>query len=478
MNPTDEQIDILNHATTTRDNLMINALAGCGKTHTLEAVVDAVEKQPMLYLVFNKKNADEATEKMASHTNGDMVTVRTFNSYGHRVWSQTQSARLRIDPQKTKNIFLEIAKAAPQDHRDAVWSVYSEVMQGVAMAKALGYIPEGQYSSARRLLSQSQFHSALDEVPDDLASDLIDAILLRSIKLSYEGLLDFNDQVYMPALFGGVFPKYPLTLVDEYQDLSPVNHMLLERSIKGRLIGVGDPWQNIYGFRGARARGMAEATRHYSAVELPLSVSFRCPSAIVRHVHWRVPHFKWLSEGGSVARPTRLSHRDFVEGATILCRNNAPLLRLGMQLLSAGRSITIAGSDIGPRLIGIMRKFGPEDLSREGVFGAIDEWEQAKLAKESSSAPDMAACMRVFAEQGRDLGQALAYADHLFKQQGQLYLSTIHKAKGLEWSTVYHLDPWILRKNPTDQDKNLDYVCSTRSRDSLIEIESESITWD
>lgn len=89
----------------------------------------------------------------------------------------------------------------------------------------------------------------------------------------------------------------------------------------------------------------------------------------------------------------------------------------------------------------------------------------------------MAACMRVFAGQGKDLGQAIAYADHLFKQQGQLYLSTIHKAKGLEWDTVYHLDPWMVRKNPTEQDKNLDYVASTRSANRLIEIESECITW-
>lgn len=472
MNHTDEQLDILNRAVCTGDNIMINALAGTGKTSTLEAIGRGLSETAMLYLVFNKKNADEATDRMPS-----TATVRTFNALGHRVWATTQAQNLKIDPKKTSNILREIINSTPKEHQSAIWSVFGEVVDGVAKAKALGYVPGDGYPSAKRLLTRQQFHNALDEVPDDLAADLIDAILARSIKQSYSGLLDYNDQVYMPAVFGGVFPKYPLVLIDEYQDLSPVNHLLLSRLVKNRHIGVGDPWQNIYGFRGAKARGMAEATAAYRCTELPLSISFRCPSEIVRSVHWHVPHFKWFIEGGQVERPTRFHSRDFADSATILCRNNAPLLRLGMQLLSAGRSISIAGSDIGPRLIGTMRKLGRENLPRQGVIAAIAEWEAEKLAKESSSAPDMAACMRVFAEHGTDLGQAIAYAEHLFKQQGQLYLSTIHKAKGLEWPIVYHLESWMLRKNPTSQDKNLDYVASTRSSDRLIEIGIDSIEW-
>lgn len=472
MNHTDEQLSILDAASTTSNNLMISALAGCGKTTTLEAIEQAVERQPMLYLVFNKKNANEAEGRMSSTT-----TVRTFNSLGHRVWAASQSKRLQIEPKKTYNIFRQIVDNAPSEHKDAIWSVYSEVSQAVGMAKALGYVPEGGYPSAKRLLTRSQFHSALDETPDDLAADLIDAILAKSIRQSYDGLLDYNDQVYMPALFGGVFPKFPLVLVDEYQDLSPVNHMLLERIIRGRLIGVGDPWQNIYGFRGARADGMESASAKYACTGFPLSISFRCPSEIVRNVHWRVPHFKWIKEGGRVDSPVKFAASDFVDDSTVLCRNNAPLLACAFRLLSAGHSISVAGSDIGPRLIAQMKKLGNGPMNRDGMLTAITEWEAEKLAKESKSAADMAACMRIFAGHGSTLDQAIAYADHLFKQQGSIYMSTIHKAKGLEWDHVYYLDPWLVRKNPTDQDKNLDYVASTRSRSTLIEIDSERIEW-
>lgn len=470
--PTNEQQAIVHAAKTTSANLMISALAGTGKTTTLESIERAVPRGPILYLVFNRKNADEASRRMLSTT-----TTRTFNSLGHRIWASSHSRNLRVDAKKTNTILRSIIDDAPRDYRDTLWSVYHEVLHGVAMAKSLGYIPEGLYPTAKRLINQTSFHRALEELPDDLTADLIDTVLSRSIKQSYEGLIDFNDQVYMPALFGGAYPKFPLVLVDEYQDLSPVNHALLAKLVRGRLIGVGDPWQNIYGFRGAKALGIETAVETYKCEGLPLSISFRCPSEIVRNVHWRVPHFKWFTEGGNVARPHNLAVSDIDDNTTIICRNNAPLLACAFRLLIAGRSISIAGSDIGPRLIGIMKKLGPETLGRDGLIASINEWEADKLEKESKSAPDMAACMRVFASQGNTLSQAIAYAEHIFKQQGTILLTTGHKAKGLEWPNIIHLDPWLVRRDPHDQNKNLDYVISTRSSDRLTEIDSEQIEW-
>jgi ATP-dependent exoDNAse (exonuclease V) beta subunit len=124
-----------------------------------------------------------------------------------------------------------------------------------------------------------------------------------------------------------------------------------------------------------------------------------------------------------------------------------------------------------------MKKLGDTSDSRSDFLTAIADWEEAKLERESKSAPDMAACMRIFAQQGRTLGDAITYAEHLFRQQGSIYLTTGHKAKGLEWSKVIHLDPWLVRRDPTEQNRNLDYVISTRSRDSLTEIDSEAILW-
>lgn len=473
MTPTHEQSAILDATSSTSANLMIEALAGTGKTSTLEMLARVLPRTaPVLYLCFNKKIADEATTRMPP-----AVVVRTFNSLGHRIWAETISKRLSLETRKVGNILAALIDEAPKREQSVLWGVFSEVVQGVGFAKALGYLPEGLYPSITSLVTQGTFHSLLEEEPDDLVTDLIDAVLTRSIKQSFEGLIDYNDQLYMPALFRSTYPRYSTILVDEYQDLSPVNHAMLSRLVRGRLIGVGDPNQNIYAFRGAKAGGIREAISSFSMTTLPLSISFRCPSAIVSHVRWHVPTFRASKEGGNVSSPHRIDPSDIADGSTIICRNNAPILRVALQLLSAGRSISVAGSDIGPRIIGVMKKLGDPELGRSAVLTAIDAWLAEKLAKESKTAEDIAGCMRVFAEQGTSLAQAISYAEHVFKQQGQILLTTIHKAKGLEWPNVFHLDPWLVRKHPSRQNRNLDYVCSTRSCESLTEIDSGGITW-
>lgn len=470
LNPSDEQLNILNLATTCNDNLMINALAGAGKTSTLEMVERAVDVRPILYLCFNSRNAKEAEKRMLSTT-----TVRTFNSLGHRVWAKTQDKSLTLNPKKTQDILREMIKASPKDIQSEMWDSYWEVINGVAMAKALGYVPEDRYPNARRLCGQSSFHSSLDERPDDLTSDLIDACLTESIRQAYLGTIDYNDQLYMPALFGATLPRFPLVKVDEFQDLSPVNHALLDKLVRGRLIGVGDPWQNIYGFRGAKQGGMAEAQAKWKMKPCDLSISFRCPRAIVEAVHWRVPHFKWSNDGGHVERLTQLHVNDLSPQATIICRNNAPLFRLAMHILASGKSVSVAGSDIGPKLVAIMRKLAPENASQASVLAAIEDWRAEKEGKGSTTATDLADCMRVFAGFGTNLAQAISYAEHLFNQKGTIRLLTGHKAKGLEFDEVYHLDPWLCGDD--EQDLNLKYVISTRSKDKLFEIDSRAIQW-
>lgn len=472
MQPTEEQTSILALGSAERSNLMINAYAGTGKTSTLEMLEKVVKEKPILYLVFNARNAKEAEKRMQSTT-----TVRTFNSLGHRIWGKTQGKNLVLDKKKSTTILRGIIDEVPKkDEKDMIWDVFWDVIDAVGRAKALGYVPEGKFPHAKRLIGQADFHLSLEQRPDDFISDLVDAVLTRSIKMAYEGIIDYNDQIYMPAMFGGVFPQFPLVLVDEYQDLNPTNHVLIEKLTKGRrLIGVGDRHQNIYQFRGAKAAGMDDAQAKFSMKPMDLSISFRCPTEIVKHVQWHVPKFQAFKEGGHVEVLDRLDPADISPSATFICRNNAPLFSCALKLLSHGHGISVAGSDIGPKLVGIMKKLGPEDCSRQALLDLIAEWEFAKLEKESTTAHDLAECMRVFARTGANKAQAIAYAEHLFKQEGSIQLLTGHKAKGLEWDTVYHLDPSLC--GDSQADRNLRYVISTRSKDRLFEINSSQIAW-
>ena len=159
----------------------------------------------------------------------------------------------------------------------------------------------------------------------------------------------------------------------------------------------------------------------------------------------------------------------------VICRNNAPLFKLALNLLAERRSVNVAGSDVGPRIVATMRKLGPDSTSAEALGDLINEWLVKKLAyaQSTDNLHDMADCMRVFATWGANLGQAIAYAERLFSERGAIRLLTGHKSKGLEFDCVYHLDPWLLKDN--EQDNNLKYVISTRSKDRLFEINSEAI---
>ena len=463
MEPTDEQQEIISLASV-KENLQIVAYAGTGKTTTLRMLSEKLDG-PILYCAFNKRVIEEAEE--LKDFPGE---CRTINSIGHRVWIRTIPGRVTIDGKKTYNIFKQVVKGYSKDDSRSLWDAYGEIAEAVGLAKAAGYIPKGIYPQAKRLAGE-EFWSTTN-CRSSLERSCVDEILALSIRAAYEGGCDFDDQLYMPTLFGGSFPRFPIVMVDEEQDLNAVNHEMVRKLARaGRLISVGDPYQSIYGFRGAVQDGMARNRERFRMERRTLSVSFRCPSEIVRNARWRVPEFKWNRPGGRVETLHSLGHRAIADGSAIICRNNAPLFRLALGLLSSGRPCRVAGSDIGPKLINTLRRLGEPTLSRSAVLARIEAWQGGK---DTAAARDMAECLRIFAMASRTLEEAIARAEFVLRQDGPITLITGHKAKGLEWSTVYHLDPWLI--GDSEQEQNLRYVIQTRAKEAYFEIDSKAIT--
>jgi DNA helicase-2/ATP-dependent DNA helicase PcrA len=476
LTPTVEQSAIVEAARSTKDSILISALAGAAKTSTLEMLCHALPVQPILCLAFNKRIATEMKERLPGH-----VSVKTLNALGHGIWAAATGKRLVLNTRKSYELLKGKVDALPRPQRLAAYDTFSETLKAVGQAKTAGYIPNGTFPSARRLINQSEFAEGLEDGEANI--ELVETVLTDSIRLAYEGQIDFDDQIYMPSLFGGTFPRFPLVMVDEAQDLSPLNHTMLEKLVTSRLIAVGDPFQSIYGFRGALSNGMDALRNRHSMTEMVLSTSFRCPRAIVRRAQSRAPHMNWpdWAEEGAIHEPKQWSSASIPEGSAIICRNNAPLFRLGFALIRSGRGVSIVGSDVGPGLVKVLKKLGPESMRQFQVMDAIDDWEEARgtKAKSKESVADRAECLRVFAEHGDTLSAAVAYAEHLFKSQGTIQLLSGHKSKGLEWNTVYHLDPWRIpskyaqSEEALEQESNLDYVITTRAKRELWLVNAE-----
>jgi DNA helicase II / ATP-dependent DNA helicase PcrA len=468
--PTDEQIAICDFIRKEEQNLQVNALAGGGKTSTIEMMMSNT-RIPTLYLAFNKDVVKEAKDRLPGG-----VEIRTFNSMGLKCWAQG-NGKADTNPKKMTEMARVIFSELKGKDKDDAWEEYYDILKAASMAKHLGYVPEGKFPHAKRLCDQKTLCARIENRLSALGIEIVDALLFASIKAAYAGSVDFDDQVYMPALFGGSFPRFPLIYVDERQDLSPTNVALLDRLAKGRIVEVGDRWQAIYAFRGAETDGMMRSKAKFNMHEMALSYSFRCPENIVKAVHWHVPHMKWIKPGGVFDVLPSLDTDDIPDGSAIICRNNAPLLRAAFALLSRKRSVQVAGSDVGPRIIRLLGKVGDPGDSSEDLLHKIDGWQEAQL--QSTNSPqtvyDTAECMRVFASWGNSFDQAIGYAKHIFAQQGKIMLTTGHKAKGLEWETVYHLDKHLL--STEEQDLNLKYVITTRAKQELFEINSRELQW-
>ena len=479
---TDEQAAIIDYALGNQgvpQNLLINALAGAAKTSTLRFLCKYMPLVPTLSLAFNKRIADEMSKVLPGH-----VRCATMNSIGHRVWGSAVGKRLVLDTRKNFNLVKEGIDKLSRLEKQYAYEDFGEIMKTISRAKLNGYIPAGM-PSGRSLLTADEFFGNLDEEPEGWFMELVNNALLASIKQAYSGLIDFDDQIYMPTLFGGSFPQHPRVLADEAQDFSRLNHVMLEKLVpkESWLCAVGDPWQSIYAFRGADSNSMSWLRDRFSMHEMTLSVSFRCAQSIVRNAHSRVPHMRWPSWAveGEVTTLTEWDATSIPDNAAVICRNNAPLLSCALILLRAARGVHLVGTDLGPQLVKALKKLGTAEMEQQDVFAAIDSWEQEKLrkARNAGVVADKAECLRVFAGFGPTLGAAIAYCEHLFASKGPIQLLSGHKSKGLEWSVVYHLDPqrcpspWAKDGESLEQELNVKYVIETRAKEKLFFVRLE-----
>ena len=89
------------------------------------------------------------------------------------------------------------------------------------------------------------------------------------------------------------------------------------------------------------------------------------PISIVRRARERAPHMKWRDGApeGRIIPFKQWDESHVPDGAAIICRNNAPLYSMALGLLKASRGCQLVGTDLGPGLVRVMKKLGPESMT-------------------------------------------------------------------------------------------------------------------
>lgn len=512
LQPTPEQAAAIDAVgTTSGPSVMLRAYAGAAKTTTLELSAKRV-RSPALLVAFNKKIALEAQGRFPGN-----FQCKTLNGLGFQAWTRglPSVGKWIVDERKLGKLVTQTAKEYKIELSSDQWDSARRL---VSLAQARGLSP-GDEGTPLVADTADSWRALADELwlaEDDfkLLLDLVRAVFKENNKMARAGVISFDDQIYCPTILGGRWPLFPLVFVDEAQDLSPLNHEMLQRVMHPgtRLVAVGDPRQAIYAFRGADSasmdtmQGMRGAWSH-----LPLATTFRCPKVIVARQQSHAPGFNAWSTNpeGAVHRLAPQENQSwtwsdvlrYADGAkrqgkdetsvAIICRNNAPLVSIAFKLIRGGIGVVMLGRDLGKGLVALSRKLAEADSTPIDTFrGLVADWEAKEISLAAANGQpervagitDRADCLRAVADQGaRDVGELRALLERLFaRAAGQVTLASGHKAKGLEWDCVLHLDPWRVPSRHAreaqragdpramEQEMNLLYVIETRTRHTLL----------
>ena len=480
-------------------NLLVEALAGTGKTTTIVGAVPYLVGK-ILLCAFNKRIAEELKTRVGDDS---QVHVSTLHSLGFRLVKRMWPS-CDVDDRRGLKLALEGLKqvGGPQN-KNFMYAVHYTAQTCKEVAPFLIKMPtpddplaqRGHQSDAERIEQVNGIghgYGHFDGVNPRYLDDCCRAVL-RAMVLAVEtndGTVDYSDMLFIPLQKALTRGEYDVVIVDEAQDMNRAQLELAQRALKedGRIIVVGDRHQAIYGFRGADRGSMDRLREAFDCHTLPLTVTYRCPKQVVEIARHFVPEFECAESAPSgsvrfVSREKLL--KEAREGDFVLSRLNAPLLGLCLDLIKLGKRAKVEGRDIGKSLNRIIGQLVYNDRSRrvDDLMPLLDDWERNRVAKamalddeaRASMVHDQATALRVLSDDLNDVGALIDRIETMFEdtygKQRVITCSTVHKAKGLEADRVFILadtfkGSWT--ESGGGEEGNLKYVAVTRAKKELI----------
>lgn len=252
-------------------NIIVDAKAGSGKTTTIVEGMRYIPREGLVpprtvFLAFNKSIADNLGRKCPPG-----VVCSTFHSLGFRALkgSGIVPPTVKVDQNKARKLVWNAV--ADRDDPDT-----RNICRLVSMAKTVARdVSEIDFEEV------CYYHDIILERAErgfNIVRSVVEATLNDT------NTIDFDDMLYMPVMHSISFDHYNYVFVDEAQDTNDIQLEILSRlcAPRHRLIAVGDPHQAIYGFRGANADSMSRIAKRFNCKTYPLSVSYRCPKAVVK----------------------------------------------------------------------------------------------------------------------------------------------------------------------------------------------------
>jgi DNA helicase II / ATP-dependent DNA helicase PcrA len=504
--PSVHQQKIFDFVANGRGSAVVIAVAGSGKTTTVMKSLAFIPENnqwgrstSVQLFAFNAEIAKELKSRLvalglelARPFKG--FRAGTFHSVGYGAllkFLNRSADQLKPDGSKSS----KLCRGWLGEYEMDLYGSYISKLVGFAKGEGIGALVPNTDDRWYDLIQHHDLYLETEEATETRALELAKELLNRSNAAAKEGNIDFDDMLYLPLLWKLRLWQNDWVFIDEAQDTNPVRRAIAKLALRpgGRLIAVGDPKQAIYGFTGASHDAIELIKREFSATELPLTISYRCPKVIGAKVRELVPYFE-VHENAVEGTEQILSLKEalglLTDHDVILCRNIAPLITTAYQIIASGRGCGVLGKDIGEGLVSLVKKMRAKSLS--SLVEKLSIWREREVAKwtakgeegKAEMVNDKAECLDIviehLSENDRTIPKLLSKIEGMFKDgNGTLTLSTAHKAKGREWRQVAILRPdlmpskWARQDWQQAQERNLMYVAWTRVQHSLIFIEGE-----
>ncbi|MEV5897077.1 ATP-dependent DNA helicase UvrD2 [Nonomuraea fuscirosea] len=516
-----------------RGPVCVLAGAGTGKTRAIthriayavrSGVVDA---QSVLAVTFTTRAAGELRQRLRA-LGAPGVQARTFHAAALRQLTYFWPRVIGGDaPSIIESKLPVLAEACRQVRRTPERSELRDIAAEVEWAKVTQVGPEDYVAAAAK-------HHRTPPIPVEELARLYEAyeqIRRERHLLDFETILELTAAVMTEhrEVAAQIRQQYRYFVVDEYQDVNPLQKLLLDTWLGGRddVCVVGDPNQTIYSFTGASPRYLTGfAVEHPDAAVIKLVRDYRSTPQVVDLANLviakgRSPHrLELVAQRPDGPRPMFSDYDDEPAEAAgvarairklldqgVPSREIAVLFRVNSQSEAYEEALSKAGIPYVLRgaerfferpevrqavvlLRGAARSASGEPLASEvhhilagvgltpsppGGGKAREKWESLKAL--ADLAEDLAA-------DGADLPAFVAELERRASEQHAppvegVTLASLHAAKGLEWDAVFLVGvtdgmlPIIYAETPEqiEEERRLLYVGVTRAREHL------SISW-
>lgn len=479
--PTKEQ-DIIVEAIGKHNKVKVSARAGAAKTTTLVLAAQAY-RVPSLYIAYNKHMAEEARNKFPEH-----VEVRTAHSYAYRSHADSIKHKLVRIPGvggKYNNVcgtgsevarYFKLAPFVVNDQK----SVTSAAMGYAVRSTVANFEYSGDYEIKEKHVSFREAEKVF-KISGFNKKEYAHRVLkyarqLWDLRIDPKSDVMITHDTYLklwqlskPSLDG-----YEIIYVDEFQDM---NGCLLEVILNhpGKVVGVGDDHQSIYGWRGS-----LNAMQICDWPEYSLSKSFRFGqevAEVAKDILLDNSGNRTIQFDGNENLTTKIVDKMEEDQYTMIFRTNSLLIETALDLILQGKEVnmSIDVSDFKSMMssANALRKGEMKNVKHQSFVPYVS-WGELMDEVEASKDQEVKRIVK-FINDGRYEEIMNALSSYKKSDNPDIFLITGHKSKGLEFENVVLAEDFLPHEVDekgnwigfAGQEQNLLYVAATRAKNVL-----------